>query len=44
MTSGILVVSLWLASLLIYKETAAKPRNIVSVILCVAAIVLANIK
>lgn len=44
LTSGILVVSLWLASLLIYKETTAKPRNIVSVILCVVAIVLANIK
>ena len=43
LTSGILVVSLWLASLLIYKETKAKLRNVISVILCVAAIILANI-
>ncbi len=44
MTSGIVVVTLWLASLLIYKETTAKPRNILSVILCVLAIVLSNLK
>lgn len=44
LTSGILVVSLWLASLWIYRETTAKPRNILSVILCVLAIILANIK
>lgn len=44
LTSGILVVSLWLASLWIYRETTAKPRNIISVILCVLAIILANIK
>lgn len=43
LTSGILVVSLWLASLVIYKETTAKPRNILSVALCVAAIILANL-
>lgn len=43
LTSGILVVSLWLASLVIYKETTAKPRNILSVVLCVGAIVLANL-
>ena len=44
LSSGILVVTLWLASLWIYRETTAKPRNILSVILCVLAIILANIK
>lgn len=44
MTSGVVVVTLWLASLLIYKETEAKPRNILSVILCVLAIILSNLK
>ena len=44
LTSGILVITLWLASLLIYRETTAKPRNIISVILCILAIILANIK
>lgn len=43
MTSGILVVSLWLASLLIYKETKAKARNVIAVVMCVIAIVFVNI-
>lgn len=42
LTSGILVVSLWLASVFIYKETKAKTRNVISVVLCVIAVVMAN--
>lgn len=43
-TAGFLVVSLWLLSLLVYKETKLKLRNILSVILCLMAIILINIK
>ena len=44
LTAGIMVISLWLASLLVYKETKAKLRNVFAVILCVVAIVLVNMK
>ncbi len=43
-TSGFLTVSLWAASLLIYKETTLKFKNILAVIFCVIAIILVNIK
>lgn len=44
LTSGVLVVALWLASYLLYKETKLKVKNILAVIFCVAAIILVNIK
>ncbi len=42
-TAGFLVVSLWLVSLLIYRETKARAANIIAVLLCVAAIILQNL-
>ncbi len=39
-TAGALVVLLWLASWLLYKEVKLKMRNVLSLILCVAAILL----
>ena len=44
LTSGILVVTLWLASLLIYKEVKARVNNILAVIFCLLAIFFVNIK
>lgn len=44
LTSGILVVSLWLVSYFFYKEEQLKAKNILAVLLCVAAIILVNIK
>lgn len=43
LTAGILVVSLWLVSLLVYRETTVKIRNVLSVILCVSAIIFINL-
>ena len=43
-TAGVLVISLYLASLLIYKEIGFKLKNAVAVLLCIGAIVLINIK
>lgn len=43
LTSGFLVVSLWFASYLLYRETRLTWKNCLSVILCVAAIVMFNL-
>ena len=43
LTSGVLVVTLWLASLLIYKETKAKPGNVLALVFCLLAILLVNL-
>jgi len=42
-TAGTLVIVLYLASLLLYKETKLKIKNLLAVILCVAAIAVINI-
>lgn len=39
-TAGFLVVSLWLVSLLVYKEVRLKITNVLAVLLCVTAIAL----
>lgn len=44
LTSGILVVSCWLASYLIYKETTFKMKNVFAIIFCIVAIITVNIK
>lgn len=43
LTSGLLVVILWLASVFIYKESRIKPRNIVTIILCLLAILFSSL-
>lgn len=43
LTSGFLVVSLWFASYLIYRETRLTWKNCFSVVLCVAAIIIFNL-
>lgn len=43
LTSGFLVVSLWLASYLLYRETKPTWKTILAVVCCVAAIVLINL-
>ena len=43
LTAGFLVVSLELVSLLVYKETTLKLKNIFAVICCVSAIIIINI-
>ena len=43
-TAGVLVISLYLASLLIYKEIGFRLKNAIAVSLCIAAIILINIK
>ena len=42
-TAGFLVASLWLMSLFVYKETTVRWQNILSVILCITAIVFINL-
>ena len=42
LTSGMLVVILWLASVFIYKEAKIKPRNIAAIIFCLMAILFSN--
>lgn len=42
-TAGFLVVSMWLVSLLIYKETTVKWQNVLAVIFCVTAIIFINL-
>ena len=42
LTSGLLVVILWLASVFIYKESRMRARNIAAVILCLFAILFSN--
>ncbi len=43
LTSCLLSVSLWLASLLIYKETKLTLKNVLAIVFCVMAIILMNI-
>ena len=44
LTSSSLSVSLWLLSLLIYKETKLSLKNILAVVFCVMAMILMNLK
>lgn len=43
-TAGILVIVLYLASLLLYRETKLRAKNLLAVLFCVTAIIVINIK
>ena len=42
-TAGFLVVALYLVSLCVYRETTLRVENVLTVLLCVAAILLAQL-